>query len=155
MPDPVTSAVTKIYENQDLTVTARIARSDVEAIEEVTFKFLKDGEQFEEKTVAIAEGEHSAGETTVSHAVKAPAVADDKSCYFLDYHYFYKIKNPDGTTESLEKFPASRIQVFPRVAQLKVTDKDGKPFLDFAFMVEQIGRFSVCHKTFVIVTVND
>ena len=98
MTDVVTGAVTKIYENQDLTVTARIERSDVESIEEVTFKFLKDGEQFEEKTVPMAEGEHSAGQTTVSHAVKAPAVADDKSCYFLDYHYFYKIKNADGST---------------------------------------------------------
>lgn len=147
MTDVVTSALTKIYENQDLTVTARIDRSDVESIEEVTFKFLKDGEQFEEKTVPIAEGEQSAGQTTVSHAVKAPAVADDKSCYFLDYHYFYKIKNADGSTESLQNFPASRIQVFPRVAQLKVTDKDGKAFPNFEFMVEQNGVCGEVRKT--------
>ncbi len=147
MADVAASAVTKIYENTSLTVKARIDTSDVESIEEVTFKFLKDGEQFEEKTVPIAQGEESGGQTAVSHVVKAPAVPDDKTSYFLDYHYFYKIKNPDASTESLQNFPANRIQVFPRVAQLKVTDKDGKAFHNFEFMAEQNGGFSEVRKT--------
>lgn len=154
MVDVVNTAITKIYENQSLTVTARIEKSDAGTIEEVTFKFLKDGEQFEEKTVAMSTGKDEGGYTIVSHAVKAPAVADDKSCYFLDYHYFYKVKNPDASTETLQNFPANRIQVFPRAAQLKVTDKDGKAFPAFEFRVEQDGKLSDVRKTFASDTPN-
>lgn len=154
MVDVVNTAITKIYENQSLTVTARIEKSDAGTIEEVTFKFLKDGEQFEEKTVAMSTGKDEGGYTIVSHAVKAPAVADDKSCYFLDYHYFYKVKNPDASTDTLQNFPANRIQVFPRAAQLKVTDKDGKAFPAFEFRVEQDGKLSDVRKTFASDTPN-
>lgn len=158
MPEVVSTAVTRIYENQNLTVTARIDKSNVESIEEVTFKFLKDGEQFEEKTISITEGvtgsESSGGHTSVSHAVTAPAVADDKSSYFLDYHYFYKVKKEDDSTESLQNFPANRIQVFPRVAQLKAQDKDGKAFPNFEFLVEQGGARSPVRKTFASDTPN-
>ena len=154
MVDVVGTAITRIYENQSLTVTARIEKNDAGTIEEVTFKFLNDGKQFEEKTVAMSAGTESDGFTVVSHAVKAPAVADDKSSYFLDYHYFYKVKNLDGTTETLQNFPANRIQVFPRAAQLKVTDKDGKAFHGFDFRVEQDGRLSETRKTFAASTPN-
>lgn len=154
MVDVVGTAITRIYENQSLTVTARIEKNDAGTIEEVTFKFLNDGKQFEEKTVAMSAGKESDGFTVVSHAVKAPAVADDKSSYFLDYHYFYKVKNLDGTTETLQNFPANRIQVFPRAAQLKVTDKDGKAFHGFDFRVEQDGRLSETRKTFAASTPN-
>jgi len=154
MADVVGTAVTKIYENTNLTVKARIDTGDVGSIEEVTFKFLKDGKQFEEKTVPVADGESSGGQTVVSHVVKAPAVPDDKDSYFLDYHYFYKIKNPDASSESLQNFPASRIQVFPRTAQLKVTDKDGKAFHGFEFRVEQDGVSSEVCKTVAADTPN-
>src|ERR1700733_9089138 len=46
MPDVVSTETTKIYENMNLTVKARIEARNVESIQEVTFKFLKDGEQF-------------------------------------------------------------------------------------------------------------
>jgi hypothetical protein len=155
MPEIVSTAVTKIYENTNLTVKARIDKRDVESIEEVTFKFLKDGEQFEEKTIPMSQGHHSPDHTTVSHTVKAPAVPDDKDRYFLDYHYFYKVKSAaSAESESLQNFPSSRIQVFPRVAQLKVTDKDGKAFPNFEFMVEQDGQRSEVRKTVVSDTPN-
>lgn len=219
MVDVVNTSVTRIYENQSLTVTARIDKSDVESIEEVTFKFLKDGKQFEEKTVPIkpaspseaksssgggdkgggaadeekssdseaksegsgegagSGGDESGGEESkeaesgsddsdgdtveetaehavVSHTVKAPEVDDDKSFYFLDYHYFYKVKSADGKSETLQNFPANRIQVFPRFAQLKVTDKDGKAFKDFRFYIEQDGKRGEVNKTFAGDTVN-
>lgn len=147
MADVVGTAEIRIYENTNVTVKARIDRNDVGSIEEVSFKFLKDGEQFEEKTIPTSQGETSEGQLVLSHAVKAPTVPDDKSSYFLDYYYFYKIKNPDASTETLQNFPANRIQVFPRVAQLKVTDKDGKAFHDFEFMVEQNGELSDVRKT--------
>src|SRR5205823_1652011 len=82
----------------------------------------------------------------VSHAVHAPAVPEDKDRYFLDYHYFYKVKSA-GSTESLQNFPSTRIQVFPRFAQLKVTDKDGKAFPNFEFKVEQDGQCGPVRKT--------
>ena len=214
MVDVVNTSVTRIYENQSLTVTARIDKSDVESIEEVTFKFLKDGTQFEEKAIPIksastsatesasggddkggaastAEGssdaveksddsgdsksgdtasstseqsggdesktdsvEETAEHAVVSHTVKAPAVDDDKGFYFLDYHYFYKVKSTDGKSETLQNFPASRIQVFPRFAQLKVNDKDGKAFKDFRFYIEQDGKRGEVNKTFAGDTVN-
>ena len=56
MPEVASNEVTKIYENTQRTVKARIDKRDVDSIEEVTFKFLKDGEQFEEKTIPISEG---------------------------------------------------------------------------------------------------
>lgn len=217
MVDVVNTSVTRIYENQSLTVTARIDKVDVGSVEEVTFKFLKDGEQFEEKTVPVrpasdaaeapassdagesgdsataeessdseetsadsgsetsadegssdgdSQGGASDGEASgsdesktdtveetvdhalVSHTVKAPEVADDKNFYFLDYHYFYKVKSTDGTSETLQNFPANRIQVFPHHAQLKVTDKDDNPFKDFRFYIEQDGRRGEVNKTF-------
>lgn len=183
MVDAVSTSLTRIYENQSLTVTARIDKSDIESIEEVTFKFLKDGKQFEEKTIRIGaaakeggakpsgdtattaedkkeegdsaesdseEGrvEETADHAVVSHTVKAPQVDDDKNFYFLDYHYFYKVRSETGTSDTLQSFPASRIQVFSRFARLKVSDKDGKAFPDFKFVVEQDGRNSEVQKTF-------
>src|SRR3984885_13558763 len=153
MPDIAGTAVTKIYEKTNLTVKARIDKRDIAAIENFTFKFLRDGEQFGEKTIPISESRDSGDQKTVSHAVQAPDVPDDKDRYFLDYHYFYKVKNA-ANTESLQNFPSSRIQVFPRVAQLKVTDKDGKPFHGFQFRVEQNGELSEVRKTFANDTVN-
>jgi hypothetical protein len=147
MTDVAGAAVTKIYENTNLTVKARIDKGDVESIEEVTFKFLNDGKQFEEKAVAVSSGEDSGGQTVVSHVVKAPPVPDDRYFYYLDYHYFYKVKNADGSSESLQSFPASRIMVFARTAQLKVVDKDGKAFHGFEFRVEQDGRLGEPCKT--------
>src|SRR5579862_3069409 len=88
MPEVTSNAVTKIYENTQLTVKAKIDKKDTKSIEEVTFKFLKDGEQFEEKTIPISEGTENGEYTIVSHAVQAPAVPDVKDRYFLDYHYF-------------------------------------------------------------------
>lgn len=191
MADVVTNEVTRIYENTNLTVTARIDVADVDSIEEVTFKFLKDGKQFEEKAIPVTsagtsdgaaagggaessssetESDEAKGDdaksdapyagdtathTVVSHTVKAPAFDDDtKSFYFLDYHYFYKVKSPDGTTESLQNFPSNRIQVFPRTAQLKVVGKDGKAFHGFEFRVEQDGQLSEVCKTLAADTPN-
>ncbi|HEY2379969.1 MAG TPA: hypothetical protein VGK48_02190 [Terriglobia bacterium] len=140
-------AVTKIYENSNLTVKAKVERRDVAAIEDVTFKFLKDGEQFEEKTIPIGQGHPSGDQIIVSHVLQVPAVAEDKDSYFLEYHYFYKVKSKDSSTESLQNFPDTRIQVFPRLAQVKVTDKDGKAFRNFQFRVQQNGEFSESYKT--------
>jgi len=139
MPEVASTAVTRIYENTNVTVKAKIDKRDVDSIQEVTFKFLKDGEQFLEKTIPISEGKRSGDDVIVSHVVQAPAVPEDKDRYFLDYYYFYKVKSATST-ESLQNFPSSRIQVFPRLAQLKVTDKDGKAFPNFEFMVEQDGQ---------------
>src|SRR5438552_18976680 len=76
----------------------------------------------------------------VRHVVKAPPVADGKGSYFLDYHYFYRVKNKDASTDVLQDFPASRIQVFPRFAQLKVTDKDGNAFPGFRSEERRVGK---------------
>ena len=141
------TVLTKIYENSNLTVKARIDKSKVASIEEVTFRFQKDGEQFEEKTIPMRQGRQEGDHAVVSHVVKAPPVDDDKSSYFLDYHYFYKVKNLDASTEVLQNFPASRIQVFPRTGQLKVTDKEDKAFPRYEFMVEQGGERSEVWKT--------
>jgi hypothetical protein len=146
MPEVAKDEVTKIYENTNLTVKAKIDGKDLASIEEVTFKFLKDGEQFEEKTIPVSEGKKHGDDTIVSHTVLTPAVADDKDRYFLDYHYFYKVKTA-ASTDTLQNFPSSRIQVFPKLARLKVTDKDGKAFPNFEFMVEQDGQRSPVYKT--------
>ena len=45
----MSTGITKIYENSNLTVEARIDKREVASIEEITFKFLTDGEQFEEQ----------------------------------------------------------------------------------------------------------
>jgi len=148
MPELASTAVTRIYENTNVTVKAKIDKRDVDSIQEVAFKFLKDGEQFLEKTIPISEGKRSGDDVIVSHLVQAPAVPEDKDRYFLDYYYFYKVKSATST-ESLQNFPSSRIQVFPRFAQLKVTDKDGKAFPNFEFMVEQDGQPSPVRKTLV------
>jgi hypothetical protein len=153
MPEIDSTAVTKIYENTNLTVKARIDKRDLDSIEEVTFKFLKDGEQFEEQTIPMSRGKRSGDDMIVSHTVQAPAVPEDKDRYFLDYHYFYKVKSA-ASTESLQNFPSSRIQVFPRVAQLKVTDENSKAFSGFQFTVEQNGERSEVRKTFASATTN-
>jgi hypothetical protein len=150
----VSRPVTNIYENTNLTVNARIDKRDADAIREVTFKFLKDGEQFEEKTIPITAAATSGEQKIVSHVVTAPPVDIGKSSYFLDYYYFYTLRNSAGGAEALQNFPASKIQVFPRTAQLKVTDNDGNPFPGFPFMVEQNGEFSEVQKTFAANTVN-
>ncbi len=41
----------RIYEGASLTAEAPIPSEDVDLVEDVTFKFFQDGEQFEEKTI--------------------------------------------------------------------------------------------------------
>src|SRR5437762_2483320 len=50
----MSTGITKIYENSNLTVEARIDKREVASIEEITFKFLTDGEQFEEQTILMS-----------------------------------------------------------------------------------------------------
>src|SRR2546425_474409 len=150
----MSTGITKIYENSNLTVEARIDKREVASIEEITFKFLTDGEQFEEQTIPMSHAKTVGDHAIVRHVVKAPPVADGKGSYFLDYHYFYRVKNKDASTDVLQDFPASRIQVFPRFAQLKVTDKDGNAFPGFQFAVEQNGERGEVRKTFASNTRN-
>lgn len=154
MPQVDTTAITSIYENTVLAVKAHIESGDAGSVEEVTFKFLNDGEDLDEKTISMTEGDDSSGATLLTHRVKAPAVPAGKDRCFLDYYYSYKIKSATGGGETLQKSASNRIQVLPRTAQLKVTDKDGKAFHGFQFIVEQNGERSEVQKTFANDTAN-
>jgi hypothetical protein len=154
MPETVEATITKIYENTSLTVKARVEAVYKNAIEDITFKFVKNGEILEEGSVPISEGKSEGGEVVVSYSLKAPAVADDEDCYYLDYHYFYSFKNADETSEAMQSFPSSRVQVFPRLAQLKAVDKEGNAFSNFCFTIVQGGEFSEVFKTVSADTAN-
>ena len=139
----------RIYEGASLTAKAPIPSEDVELVEDVTFKFFQDGEQFEEKTIPSSEGtpgdnsdaDSGNAPVVVKHVLKLPEVPEDQESYTLDYHVFYTIKHPDGTTETLQNLAVSKFQVLPRTARLKVVwEKDDAAFPNFRFRVVQGGE---------------
>src|SRR5438132_9597618 len=143
MSDDPHKPFTRIFEGTPLTVKANVSSGIPDSVEEVTFKFCKNGEEFETKTGPVSD----------VHKIVAPAVADDQESYRLEYHVFYKIKDKEDKHQILS---AKKIDVVPRTAQLKVTRaKDGKPFPDFQFKVFQAGKqVGGIHSTFAYDTKN-
>jgi hypothetical protein len=145
--------VEKIYEETFLKAKALVPAASAEQVEDVTFKFFHDGEPFAEKTISLAEGEGDSGgdgeepavqtegdSVVVTHRVQAPALTEGKGGSLLEYHFFYTVKQPDGTTVKRQQLGARRLEVLPRTARLKVTRaKDDQAFPGFRFKVEQAG----------------
>ncbi len=143
----------RIYEDSSLVATAHIPAKGADRFQEVTFKFLRDGEPFEEKTVAVAsadsgspagpasdEASDDAAAKTVQCDVNAPLVDDQRDSYLLEYHVFYKVQQPNGNARTQQKLANQKFEVLPRTARLDVTwDADDKPFSNFAFKVQQDG----------------
>jgi len=145
--------MTRIYEGSFLNASAVVPASDTEYVEEVTFRFCKDGEQFKEQVIPLSGGDDTAEDSAEEESASEDGTTDaeggseasegsgstesDEQAESADSGTGGS--SEDGGTSTTATQPDGSIQASCAVRAPEVPDEKDGYILDFHFFYKTTG----------------